>query len=115
MATHFGMKFGVKHNGTIHWNCIGKVNEPFEPLQRPEDILDPISEPQPLYIHPDSKYLLMVQLGDIVSLDKAMERYALVSVEDLRDSLNEAGDYKIIERAGKCFHWPESEEVEQAV
>jgi hypothetical protein len=115
MAKHFGMKFGIKHNGMIHWNCIGKINEPFEPLQRAEDILDPISEPLPLYIHPDSLHLLKPTVGDVVrtvapTFDAVM--YTLIKDDVGRyEDLTSEDWFAILERSGIAFMWPESEEV----
>jgi len=129
MAKHFGMKFGIKHKGVVQWNCIGKLDEPFGPLQRPEDILDPISESVPLYIHPDSLHLLEPQVGDlfrfsnkgpiyecVCDVDKHVARIGYIPNPpqwELSQTKQYIGDlrFRIIQRNGASFMWPESEEV----
>lgn len=70
MAKHFGMMFGIKHNGTIHWNCIGWADGPFSPIKETADILCTISNHHDLYVHPDSVHLLEPQVDDAVEFDR---------------------------------------------
>jgi hypothetical protein len=88
MQKHFGMRFDNIPD-PVHWHE------------------DPV--PEKIYIHRDSERLLRVDLGDIVSMTKAMDRYAAVSVHELKEAFNETGDYRIIQRNGIAFMWPESE------
>jgi hypothetical protein len=103
MAKHFGMRFIDE----------GKDNEAYG-----EDLDSFFFEGQtgatiacigPFVVHPDSLHLLKPQLGDIVSMTKAMDRYAAVKDEQFIEAFEETGDYKIIQRNGIAFHWPESE------
>ncbi len=96
MAKHFGMRFW---NGSHEIHVIPLVDGEKEGKWT---------------IHPDSENLLNVQLGDIVSMTKAMDRYAVVNAEELRDAFTNTSDYKIIQRKGIVFHWPESEEEKAA-
>lgn len=91
MAKHFGMRF---------WNESHEIH--VLPL------VDGEKEGK-WTIQPDSEGILGVRLGDIVSMTKAMDRYAVVNAEELRDAFNETGDYKIIQRRGIPFFWPEQE------
>ena len=136
MAKHFGMKFGVKHNGVVHWNCIGQINQPFEPLQRPEDILDPIAETVPLYVHPDSLHLLeprgcdliqyvicggpVIHFGVFGGLENSGhgEKDLIKLLSSTQTDIGEStgffalkSDCKIIQRNGIPFMWPESEDA----
>jgi hypothetical protein len=103
MAKHFGMKFIDEGNGNKTYGR--ELDSFFFEGQTGATI----ACDGPFVIHPDSLHLLSVQLGDIVSMSKAMDRYALVDVGELRDAFNEAGEYKIIQRNGIHFMWPESE------
>jgi hypothetical protein len=133
MAKHFGMKFGIKHNGKIAWNCISEAlnNNSWGPLATPDDILDPISRHECLYIHPDSLHLLEPQKGDKVSYSWGQtdegwdEVKAIVSSGDEgyavtgngeRCVLIDSGDYpyisritRIFQRNGLPFMWPQGE------
>jgi hypothetical protein len=94
-AKHFGMKIAIpdtKEGWTLN------------------ELIIAFQQDAPIFIHPDSESLLRVELGDVVSMTRAMDKYALVSAEELRDAFNAAGDYEIIQRDGKAFHWPECSE-----
>lgn len=98
MAKHFGMEFTVTHNGP---GCLGK-----HPLGE-----TPILEHRPpFYIHPDSLPLLGPQVGDLAILPADHEHSDATRImEDNIRWVAEVGA-KIIQRDGKAFHWPESED-----
>lgn len=114
MAKHFGMKFGLENCGKIEWNCIGTLDSPWTPLEDWKDIIDPISAHEKLYIHPDSLHLLEPQDGDyaenragnLCSLGGGAE----IEVGEEREVRRRKNGYKIIQRNGVPFHWPEVEE-----
>lgn len=68
MAKNFGVKYGIKYHGRLVWDCIGRIDEPMEPLKHVEDILDPISDYKTLYVHPTSLSIFEPQRDDIIEI-----------------------------------------------
>jgi len=62
-----------------------------------------------LTLHPDSQPLLEPRVGDVAQTDGAMNRIKDIVLVELRDYLKANGGYRIIQRDGKAFHWPEVE------
>lgn len=130
-AKHFGTKFGIEHNGKVVWDCIGTLGGPWGPLTDPSDILDPISEHDCLYVHPDSLPLLSPQVNDYVeyyncflgTIWKRENGLFLLQETSLNNPPEEVSHYtpmerveakfidRIIQRNGIPFMWPESEEA----
>lgn len=67
-----------------------------------------------LYIHPDSEYLLDPQVGDLVFNFAWQSEFMIKNDNDLLavNNANKAGvRYRIIQRNGLPFMWPEVEDV----
>ena len=115
MAKYFGMKFGLKCNGIVVWDCQRNgMSKEWHPITEWQHIAeDGASEDyQPLYIHPDSLSILEPQEDDVIIDD---EDYPwLVSSCGYRNNCTifEAQEWmkEIIKRDGKPFFWPLVEE-----
>ena len=62
------------------------------------------------YIHHDSLHILYPQLGDVVHT-AGMHPYKEIVIVELRDYLKRSGGFKIIQRKGMAFIWPEKEDA----
>jgi hypothetical protein len=107
MAKHFGMRF----------KCLKDVIDGLDGdralLVLPQFVTD-CRKSQRLFIHPDSLHLLEPQVGDLLRGDEhTIPTIRYVDEPDTETmgaaaSLMRRG-FKIIQRNGKPFHWPESE------
>ena len=113
MAKHFGMKFGIEHQGVIAWDCIGRIDGPWGPLTEQEHILDTISQHSVLHVHPDSLHLLEPKAGDVFrGVDASCDNveYRIFQVGHDTGIRLEAW-FRIIQRDDKPFMWPDQEAV----
>lgn len=129
MVREFGVKLGIKHNGKLVWDWIDVLNTP-HPATTPEDILEdyPHELQDKYYIHPDSLDIFEPRVDDLVLLgeddayfvtssnewwdankDKDCLRYSFVTEKEAAIYIDE-GDMNIIQRQGKAFFQPESDE-----
>jgi hypothetical protein len=99
MAKHYGMKFR-------YWRW-DNLSYQFLPVNARAIDLDSSK----LYTHPDSLHLLEPKVGDVLDDGKMQPRccYDESDVEMASANRYLSRGYKIIQRSGKPFHWPEQE------
>lgn len=72
------------------------------------DTVEDWSNQGPYYIHPDSLPLLEPMVGDLIYMETPMKReWIHVERHDLQKDLR---GYRIIQRQGRAFIWPEQEQ-----
>lgn len=104
MAKHFRMEF-IGPNGNLVWVCIDFEQQWFSEAGNDG------SETQKAYIHPDSLHLFEPKTDDVVLMN---DMDGANSLEFWWEGRNKGKPIRIIEREGYAFHWPQSEESEEA-
>lgn len=105
-ATYMAKEFGMRFDDSFYVMCDYIIHEG-ENL----GALIKINAPPKIYIHPDSLHLLKPQEGDLIEDPCEPNHFIFISHDEswpLHKEF-ESGWFKIIQRNGKAFMWPEVE------
>lgn len=125
MAKHFGMRFEDtcegKEQGRIGYNAGRYI------FAECDDLFDHAENRLiNLYLHPDSLPLLVPKVGDVIQRfeeefiyyglqtvvdDATAHKYCYESSAHINSFKSDQTGFRIIQRNGKPFHWPECEEA----